>query len=193
MKTLIEYIIEKRKKVSDILQQQYDDPIKNAVWNYVAGYTTAINDVLRKGKKEDEITNDLDEAFKKFGTKKNNAELYRTVDWDYMKNIYGLTIDNIDDFVGKTFQNKGYMSTAAEFISPWGSKWNEWELLMHITGDITYIDVNKLFPNDKEIDCAEQKEYILPRDIILKLTSYEVKKGKKFDKDGTYVLEMEIQ
>lgn len=190
MKSLSEYITEKRKKVSDILQQQYDDPIKNAVWNYVAGYTTAINDVLRKNKNEEDITKDLDEAFNKFGTKKN-IDLYRTVDWDYMKNMYGLTIDNIDEYINKTFQNKGYMSTAAEFISPWGKKWQEYELVMHITGDITYIDINKLFPNDKEIDCAEQKEMLLPRDVTLKLISYDIKKGKQFDKNGTYVLEME--
>lgn len=42
--------INESRNPEDIMQQQYVDLIKNAIWNYVAGYTTSINNILRKGK-----------------------------------------------------------------------------------------------------------------------------------------------
>ena len=194
MKHLIEYIIE--GKWERYKNHKYTDEIKSAVFDYVGGYTSNVNDELRKNKKVDEITKDLDEAFIKYGESKN-IELYRTVDWDYMKNIYGCSKDNIDDFISKEFNNKGYMSTSNEFHSPWGDTWKSYELLLHITSKkpITYIDINKLFPNDDEIDCEFQKEYLLQRNLTLLLTDYSIKTNKdnkQFHKDGTYVLEMEL-
>ena len=58
--------INESRNPEDIMQQQYDDPIKNAIWNYVAGYTTTINNILRKGK-TNILTKDLDEAFNEYG------------------------------------------------------------------------------------------------------------------------------
>jgi len=195
MKDLAQYIFERNYTQNN---KYADDPIKSAVWDYVAGYTCGINNDLRKNyvKKEDKtILPLLDKAFEKESKKLN---VYRTVEWDYFKNIYGCTKENIDTFIGKEFVNKGYMSTASEFQSPWGSHWNEWELLMHITSDKEYscIDVNKMFPNEDEIDCHNQNEILLPRNTKMVLKSYSIKKkrqDKRFDKDGTYVLEMEIQ
>ena len=103
-------VLDESKRPEDIIQPQYEDPIKNAVWNYVAGYTTSINNELRTGK-FNILTKELDEAFNVYGESELN-EFYRTVDWDYMKNIYGMTRSNINEFIGKTFKNKGYMSTS---------------------------------------------------------------------------------
>lgn len=178
--------INESRKPSDILQSRYDDPVKNIVWNYVAGYTTSINNLLRKNRKDNIITELLDKAFEEYGDS-NITDFYRTVDWDYMNNIYGLNKENIDDFIDRTFINKGYMSTSSEFISPWGNKWQDYELVMHIHGDTEYIDINKLF-NADEIDCEDQNEILLPRNTRLKLESYKILNNK----EKTYLLEMVI-
>lgn len=178
-------ILTESRNPEDIMQQQYDNPIKNTIWNYVAGYTTSINNILRAGK-TNILTKELDEAFDEYG-ECDITNFYRTVDWDYMFNIYGLTKENIDDFIGKTFRNHGYMSTSSQRISPWGKRWNEWELLIHITGNIQYIDINKLF-NPEEIDCEDQNELLLPRNILLRLDSYKIMRNK----EKTYLLEMSI-
>ena len=183
---MFKFELNEQRKPSDIIQNQYKDPIKNAVWNYVAGYTTSINNLLRKHDNDEMVTREMDEAFKVYG-ESDVTSFYRTVDWTYMKNIYVLTRNNIDKFIGKTFINRGYMSTSKDFISPWGNNWNEWELVIHITGDTTYIDVNKLF-KPEEIDCEEQNELILPRNTILRLESYRFVRNK----EKTYLLEMSI-
>lgn len=178
-------ILTESKNPEDIMQHQYEDPIKNSVWNYVAGYTSSVNNILRAGK-TNILTKELDEAFNIYGDTDIN-EFYRTVDWDYMLNIYGVTKENIIDYIGHTFKNRGYMSTSSQRISPWGKRWNEWELLVHITGDTTYIDINKLFTPD-EIDCEEQNELLLPRNTLLRLDSYKIMRNK----EKTYLLEMSI-
>lgn len=178
--------INEGKGIESYIQPQYENPIKNAVWNYVAGYTTAINNALRNKKENKKITDDLDIAFNEYG-ENEITDFYRTVDWDYMKNIYGVTKENIDAYIGETFLNRGYMSTSSEFISPWGSQWNEWELVMHIHGDTTYININKVF-DASEIDCEDQNEILLPRNTILKLESYSIMKNA----EKTYLLEMII-
>ena len=177
--------INESRNPEDIMQQQYVDPIKNAIWNYVAGYTTSINNILRKGK-TNILTKDLDEAFNEYG-ESIITDFYRTVEWDYMKNIYGATKENIREFIGKTFVNKGYMSTSSEFQSPWGSRWNEWELVMHMHGDTQYININNIFDAD-EIDCEDQNELLLPRNTRLRLESIKVMRNR----EKTYLLEMVI-
>lgn len=177
--------INESRNPEDIMQQQYDDPIKNAIWNYVAGYTTSINNILRKGK-TNILTKELDEAFNEYG-ESDITNFYRTVDWNYMKNIYGVTKENIREFIGKTFTNKGYMSTSSEFQSPWGSRWNEWELVIHMRGDTQYININNIFDAD-EIDCKDQNELLLPRNTRLRLEAVKVMRNR----EKTYLLEMII-
>lgn len=186
--------------VNSMQQNRYEDELKSAVWDYVAGYTTAINNILRKKrvikKGSEEVIDKLDRAFDVLGTK-TKIDVYRTIDWDYLFNIYGMTKDNIDDFIGKEFKNRGYMSTAEEFISPWSSGWLDEELVMHITSEYPYpnLNINTLF-NADEIDCEDQKEILLPRDTTLILQSYQIlnsKKHKSFSKKGNYVLEMVIK
>lgn len=178
-------VLDESKRPEDIIQPQYEDPIKNAVWNYVAGYTTSINNELRTGK-FNILTKELDEAFNVYGESELN-EFYRTVDWDYMKNIYGMTRSNINEFIGKTFKNKGYMSTSKQFKSPWSKKWYDYELVLYITGDITYLDINKIF-KPEEIDCEDQNELLLPRNTILRLDSYRIMRNN----EKTYLLKMII-
>ena len=190
MKSLVEYITE--TKLEDCINHKYpDDEVKSAIWDYVAGYTTDVNNLLRKGKAKQAkvVTDYLDQAFKD----KMKLDVYRTVDWDYFNNIHGITKENIDENIGKEITNKGYMSTTIEFKSPWGT-WDSNELVMHITSDkpYPYIDINKMFPNDDEIDCSSQKEILLPRDTTLKLVSYSIETKKPFNKNGTYVLEMKL-
>ena len=79
------------------------------------------------------------------------------------------------------------MSTSSEFQSPWGSRWNEWELVMHMHGDTQYINVNNIFDAD-EIDCEDQNELLLPRNTRLKLESIKVMRNR----EKTYLLEMII-
>ena len=187
MKHLANYIYE--NKYGKFMNHKYDDEVKSIIWDYVSGFITNVNDDLRSGKNPKEVTSLLDKGF----NEKRKLDVYRTVDLDYLKNIYSLTQSNIDKNIGKTLVNKGYMSTTTEFISPWGSSWTKDEVLLHITSDIEYpiIDVNKMF-NEDEIDCAFQKEVILPRNTKLRIDSVSIKKKKNFYKDGTYYIEMKI-
>lgn len=195
MKGILQYIIENKKLDKYITNTYPDDPIKSAVYDYVAGYTTNVNMILRKNEKWNKVTDLLDKAFTK---QKEKIDVYRTVDWDYMNNIYGITKDNLDDFIGKEITNKAYMSTTHEFHSPWGNTWTSDELVLHIVSNkpYPYIDVNDMFTAD-EIDCEDQKEYLLPRNTTMKILSYEIKKntkesGKIFNKNGTYLIELQI-
>ena len=189
MKTFSQYINE--HKFDKFITNKYpEDPVKSAVYDYVAGFTTSVNAELRKGKKWDNVTKHLDKAFKD----KEKLDVYRTVDWDYMNNIHGITQDNVEDKVGTVIVNKGYMSTTNEYHSPWASRWTDGELILHITSDqpYPYIDVNKMFTAD-EIDCEDQKEFLLPRGTKLEIISAELKKGKLYDKKGTYQIELKIK
>ena len=189
MKALNEYINE--HKLDKYITNMYpDDPVKSAVYDYVAGYTTSVNTELRKGKKWDNVTKSLDKAF----VDKEKLDIYRTVDWDYMNNIHGITKDNVNDKIGTEIINKGYMSTTHEYHSPWASRWTDGELILHIVSDkpYPYIDINKMFRED-EIDCASQKEYLLPRNTKLEIISVDLKKGKLYDKNGTYQIELKIK
>lgn len=181
MKQLSEYIVEKNwDKYEEFM---YDDPIKNAVWNYVAGYTTGVNNDLRAGVKtgSKKVKQNLDKAF----IKKEMIDVYRVVDWDYMKNIYNITKDNIDDFIGTTITNKAYMSTSRKNTSVWGSTF-ESDLYLHIVSKKPYlcIDINEVLPAE-DIDCEDQEEILLPRDTSLKILSYTINKG-------IYTIETEI-
>lgn len=190
MITLNTYIKEAKDR-SRFLNHKYpNDEVKSAIWDYVAGYTTSVNGELRKNRKWKEVTDYLDKGF----SDKKKLDVYRTVDWEYLKNMYSITKDNLDDKIGTILCNKGYMSTTSEFQSPWNKKWMNNEVVMHIISDDEYpcIDVNVIF-DEKEIDCAFQKEIILPRDTKLEFISYSIKKGDKFSKDGTYILEMKIK
>lgn len=189
MKKLKQFINE--AKLDKFITNTYkDDPIKSAIYDYVAGYTTQVNDILRKGKDWKKVSDKLDSAFKDANYADGKIlNVWRTVDWDYMKNIYGATPENIKDFIGKTFENKGYMSTTKKFGSPWGKDWLKDDLVMHITSKDPYpvLDINRIF-KPSEIDCSDQEEYLLPRNtkLVLKSISYHKNKYK------TVELEMEI-
>ena len=169
-----------------------DDEIKSAIWDYVVGYTTSVNNELRKGRVRiaSVVTNTLDLAFT---DKMPNLDVYRTVDWDFMKNIFGITPDNIDDYIGDIIVDKGYMSTASVMKSPWGSHWMDGELILHIVSNkpVGVIDVNKRLPPE-DIDCEDQSEIILPRSTRLKILSYRLLKGRKYANGGTYLIETEF-
>lgn len=168
----------------------YSPKTKNIVKNYVLGYTTHINNQLRNGEPIDNV--DLDCAFH---DRKQIIDTYRTVDWGYMKNVYGVTKDNIHNYIGKIFTNKGFTSSSKYMLSPWANYWSDYELLIHITSDdeCSCIDVNDLFGED-EIDCYSQHEIILPRNTSFKLTSYTIKNNKDDDRfpKKFYVLNMKI-
>lgn len=178
-------------------QNKYEDKLKSAVYDYVAGYTSGVNDDLRKGhhRGSKTVVANLDEAFNIFGSEKL-LNAYRTVDWDYFQNIYGCNKENLQDFIDDKFifQNKGYMSVASEFISPWNKKWFDYELVMHITSKrpILQLNINEIF-NEDEIDCAFQKEILLQRNTKMICKSFRIKgKRKSYSNNGIYVLEMEI-
>ena len=180
-------------KLADLINHKYpDDEVKSAVWDYVAGYTTCVNRYLRNGRTNSVkiVTDYLDQAFQD----KMKIDVYRTVDWNYFKERYGITKENIDSKIGSVILNKGYMSTSSEFKSPWAGHWGKNDLVMHIVSESDYpcIDINKMFPGDKEIDCSDQKEILLPRSTRLKLKGYEIKNEPPFQKEGTYIIEMEI-
>lgn len=174
---------------SDLMQHHYpDDEVKSAVWDYVLGYTTSVNNELRKGRKgvAKQVTDLLDRAF----TKKIRLDVYRTVDWAFMENIFGITKDNIGDMGGRVITDKGYMSTASSFISPWGSSWLDDELVLHIVSDepVSVIDVNSVLPAE-DIDCEEQSEIILPRGSRIEIIGFKKLRGRKYGAGGTFFIE----
>lgn len=193
MKSLTSYINE--HKFDRFISNTYpDDPIKSAIYDYVSGYTTSINNELRNNKNYATITDLIDAAFKsKKYSDSTLIDVYRTVDWDYMKNIHGITKENLQDMIGRIIVNKGYMSTSSEFISPWATTWQEDELILHITSDKPYprIVINDIL-DPETIDCEDQNEWFLPRNTKLKIISFNVVKGKKYGKSGTYQIELQI-
>ena len=62
--------INEGKWMIKFVENRFDDPVKNAVWNYVAGYTTGINNILRRrGRADSDYVKLLDSAFTKKSTK----------------------------------------------------------------------------------------------------------------------------
>jgi hypothetical protein len=198
VKDLKEYILE--KSWDKYQQNTYpDNSIKSAIYDYVSGMTSGINHDLRRNitRGSKQVVSNLDAAFNdsKFADNKI-IDVYRTVDWNYMKNIYNCTKENIDDFIGKTFINKGYMSTSKNFISPWSNVWDDSELIIHITSNkkCACIDINKIFKST-EIDCYDQNEILLPRNTKLKLISYKIQNinyNRLSNNYNNYILEMKI-
>lgn len=188
--------------VEKYFTKKYDDPHKNALYNYVMGLTSTINNSLRKenprfNRPNKEIIQGLDDMFNTLGEEKI-IDVYRTVDWGYLENVYGMTKENIDSFIGKSFTNKGYMSTAMEMTSPWGSRWSQDEVILHITSTkkVNCIEVEKYFSPD-EIDCMDQKELLFPRNTQITLNSYTFQKRtfkfRKLSSEGNYILEFSIK
>lgn len=183
-------LVESRLK--DMRQHRYPgDEVGSAIWDYVSGYTTRVNDELRKGRTAAAriITGTLDAAFT---DRLPSLDVYRTVDWDFMKNIYGITPSNIRDRIGGIIIDSGYMSTASVMRSPWGSGWTDGELILHITssGPVSVIDVNRRLPAE-DIDCEEQCEIILPRGSGLRVLGCRLLKGRAYASGGTYMVDAE--
>ena len=158
-------IIFEKKTVLDGVRK-FDDNAKNAVWNYVAGYTVGeINKFLRTGrrlKRLDEECTLIDSMMRPI----KDTILYRTVEWDYLQNIYKLNKDNLENSIGYTFEAKAYSSTTLTRQNVWASRWYDPELLLEIqVGRNTKgIYINDLFKRN-EIDCYEQKEVLLQRNL----------------------------
>ena len=78
MKSLIEYILE--KNWDNYITSTYDDPIKNAIYDYVAGYTVGVNYDLRKGisRSSKNVLRELDNAFNSKYASNNKIDVYRT-------------------------------------------------------------------------------------------------------------------
>lgn len=179
MKTLNEYITE--GKWDKYRSNKYNDIIKSAVYDYVSGLTTGINNELRSGKKSSKtVIKELDLAFTSNYACKMKLNVFRVVDWDYLNNIYNITKYNIDDNLNKVFINKAYISTTKIKGSVWGSFTKD-EVLINIISDntINAIDVNYVIPAE-DIDCEEQQEVLLPRNMKFKILSYTI------DNDGIY-------
>ena len=172
---------------------QYYDDAKNSLWNYVSGYTVGdINKDLRKGK----MSKQLKEIVERIDSlmQLDEVKVYRTVDWDYMKNIYNITKDNSNEEIGKVFNAKAYTSTTREFKSVWGSSWSDNELCMEITskGKIGCVDINSVL-SSKDIDCAEQEEVLLQRNLNFTIDGYKLMSDKgKIGKGDTYLLKVTV-
>lgn len=204
------------KNIENYCNHRYsNDEIKSALWDYVAGYTTNINQVLRCFNVPDNIElvsdkiinlktknviQNIDNAFISSFSSKGNIDVYRTVDWIIMENRYGISKQNLDDMLGSIIEDSGYMSTSNKFISPWSggkAKWLDTELILHITSNfpINYLDINKIFKS-YEIDCEDQFEYLLPRNLKLQINSYICKKGliktRTNNNITTYILNAQI-
>lgn len=172
---------------------KYSDPVKNSLWNYVAGYTVGdINKDLRNGIKSKqllEIVSRIDVLMTP-----DNVKVYRTVDWKYMENVYGITKENINDKVGKTFLAKGYTSTTREFKSVWGDTWTDGELCMKIIsmGMVGRVDINTILAKE-DIDCWEQEEVLLQRNLNFTIDNIKFMSNKgQIGKGNTYLLNIII-
>ena len=194
-----------RKTINDFKKycnHRYPDNAElSALWDYVAGYTTSLNDILRYYSIPDDISKvsnsvinetvkesitNLDNAFNSEFASTGIIDVFRTIDKEALEKAYGITEDNIDDYIGRVISDCGYMSTSSECISPWSgeAKWMDNEVVLHITSTIpmNYLDINKIFRNS-EIDCNEQKEYLLQRNLKLEIKSYTCRSGVvKYDK-----------
>lgn len=184
----------KNPKWASKMTHTYEDEVKSALYDYVAGYTTEVNNYLRGGLEKvcEPITSLLDQAF----VTKKKIDVYRTVDTDYFTNVHGFDVNDPQALVGTVITNKGYMSTSYELQSPWSGSWFEDDIILHITSDkpYPYIDINSVFDAD-EIDCEEQKEYLLPRNTkmeVVSITKVNSKQDKRFDKNGNYFVELKI-
>ena len=104
MRNISDIIFEKKTVLDGV--RKFDDDAKNAVWNYVAGYTVGeINKFLRAGrrlKRLDEECALIDSMMRPI----KDTILYRTVEWDYLWNIYKLNKDNLENSIGYTFEAK---------------------------------------------------------------------------------------
>lgn len=172
---------------------QYYDDAKNSLWNYVSGYTVGdINKDLRKGvmsKQLKGIVERIDSLMQL-----DEVMVYRTVDWNYMKNIYNITKDNINEKIGKMFTGKAYTSTTKKFKSVWGSRWTDNELCMEITskGKIGCVDINSVL-SSKDIDCAEQEEVLLQRNLKFTIDGYKLMSDKgKIGKGDIYLFKVTV-
>lgn len=150
--------------------KQYDDPGKNAVWNYVAGYTvTDINKPLRQDRRLMTAVCDLIDS--QMQTLKLMT-LYRSVEWDYLKNIYNIDKKNLDSCLGYEFIANAYTSTTKTRKGVWSSIVFDYEVLMEIeTNRKTKGVVNDMF-DKTEIDCADQEEVLLQRKLHFVITDY---------------------
>lgn len=170
-----------KRRILKYKTQKFDDPAKNAVWNYVAGYTVSeLNKALRSGKKSKEIDAEcglIDSLMKK----SYNPVLYRVVEWKYLQNIYNIRKDNIDDMLFGRFTAKGYTSTTMEHKNIWGSFLKD-DVFMEIASDkyVECIDVNRMFKRT-EIDCWDQREILLRRNLDFTVTGY-----KMIDENGNF-------
>lgn len=180
------------KQIKQFILESIDDS-KQAALDYVRGYTTNVNDFLRSGKvliskKEiDAAIAGLDKCFKD----KCSGTLYRTVEWKFMQNVFGITKQSIDKHIGNIIEDKGYMSASKVRKSPWGGTWMKDELVLAIDADgLSCFDVNKNFSKE-DIDCAEQEEVLLPRGTKLKIISSETKKDKNCYSGGTVFIRCE--
>ena len=177
------------------------DKIKLAIYDYVSGLTSAVNDYLRNGYKWQAVTKYLDNAFYSKYATVDKADLYRTVTKDYLKNVHNINVDNIDDYIGSTIVNEGYMSCSKTLINPWGGSWFSDEVILHIYSNnkVTYLDIDKIFEND-ELPSGEQEEILLQRKTRLRIIgSYrQFDEGlppghyEKFSPDGSLVIQCTI-
>lgn len=170
MRTFNNIILEKKYLEEELM---FYEPEKNSLWNYVAGYTvTEINKFLREGKrldKLDRICSNIDSMMTKVG----KCVLYRTVDWKYIQNIYKVNRENLKDSIGFEFTAKAYSSTTREKKNVWSSKWNDYEVFMEIetNNNTKGAVINDIF-KPEEIDCADQNEVLLQRDLKFKIYDY---------------------
>lgn len=170
MKTFTNIILE--SKISE--EMKFVDPCKNSVWNYVAGYTVVqINKMLRDDKmtsKLKELVTNIDSAM----TVVDNMKVYRTVEWDYLQNIYKINPKNLDSCIGYEFETKAYTSTTKTRQNVWSSIWMQGEAFMEIdVNGLKGIIVNDMFDRN-DIDCYEQNEVILQRNFKFKITDYSM-------------------
>lgn len=179
---------------SKLISHKYKDDVKSAVYDYVMGYTTSVNNYLRGGLDGvcEPVTTALDKAFKT----KGKIDVYRTTDNEYLKNIYGFDTSDPEKIVGTVITNKGYMSTTYDRQSPWSKYWSDNETVLHITSDklVPYININNTLDAD-DIDCEDQNECLLPRNLSMVVTGVKrVTKSEdhRFSDKGNFIIDLKI-
>ena len=162
--------------------KKYEDSAKNALWNYVAGYTvTDINKLLRSNRRPIALTDAcslIDANMKPL----DSIIVYRTVDWDYMLEIYNITKKNLKSCTGYEFVSLGYTSTTKTRQNVWSSIWTKDELLLeiHVKRNTKGVYINDIFKKN-EIDCYEQDEVLLQRNLHFVIVDFSL-----MSKDGKF-------
>lgn len=139
-----------------------------ALYDYMAGLTSAITHSLRIGRCSRKEFEDVELISSLMRDKKFNKPLYRCTDWDILNKYWSITKENAK---GTKYVDKGFISTAySEDACFTLYPKNKTTVLMEITSDkpIKGVDMKDTL-GDRYLD-PEQEEFLIEHGMTLLIT-----------------------